>query len=173
MVDLDKRWVFIVTIIVIIVGTVMHFFYPWTNENKLVGYFAPVNESVWEHLKLLLFPLLAAIAIEVYLLGRKSQRIDNLWTGLVVSALVGMIFIVATFYTYTGAVTERSLSVLDIATFVAAAALASVVAHYLFKSKKVSKNTEMISIVVLIITVLAVFRFSYNPPSLPLFEEEL
>ena len=39
-------------IVLCAVSVPMHFFYEWLNNNQLVGYFAPVNESIWEHLKL-------------------------------------------------------------------------------------------------------------------------
>ena len=40
----------------IILGSLSHFFYGWSGNFFLVGFFSPVNESVWEHLKLLFFP---------------------------------------------------------------------------------------------------------------------
>lgn len=35
-----------------IVGTLWHFIYQWTGDNRLVALVCPVNESPWEHLKL-------------------------------------------------------------------------------------------------------------------------
>lgn len=43
---------------VLVLGTLSHFFFDWSGENRLVGIFAAVNESTWEHLKLLFFPAL-------------------------------------------------------------------------------------------------------------------
>ena len=37
----------------IITGTLLHFVYEWSGESLFVGIFSPINESVWEHLKLL------------------------------------------------------------------------------------------------------------------------
>ena len=39
-----------------ILGTLLHFTYKWSEENAIVGIFSAVNESTWEHLKLLYFP---------------------------------------------------------------------------------------------------------------------
>ena len=47
----------------IITGTLLHFVYEWSGESLFVGIFSPINESVWEHLKLLFFPM------SVFLLG--------------------------------------------------------------------------------------------------------
>ena len=53
-----KKWQIIVTIICLILGTILHFTYEMSNYNPIVGLFSAVNESVWEHLKLLAFPMM-------------------------------------------------------------------------------------------------------------------
>ncbi len=47
-----------------ILGTLSHFLYGWSGSRVLVGLFAPVNESVWEHMKLLFFPMLLYFVFE-------------------------------------------------------------------------------------------------------------
>ena len=46
------------TLIVSLLGSLMHFVYKWSNYYPLVGIFCAVNESVWEHAKILLVPML-------------------------------------------------------------------------------------------------------------------
>ena len=41
-----------------LLGTILHFTYEWSNKNTIVAAFSAVNESTWEHLKLLFFPML-------------------------------------------------------------------------------------------------------------------
>ena len=48
---------------VLILGTLFHFLYEWTNQCYIVGFFAPVSESVWEHMKLLFFPMLLYVSL--------------------------------------------------------------------------------------------------------------
>lgn len=50
------------TIFIMILGVVLHFTFEWANNNILVGTFSPVNESIWEHLKLLFFPMWILVA---------------------------------------------------------------------------------------------------------------
>ena len=47
-----KSWSVYGAVAIIILGTILHYFYPWFGENRVLGAFVPVNESVWEHLKL-------------------------------------------------------------------------------------------------------------------------
>ena len=46
-----------------ILGTLLHFTYKLSGNNQLVGVFSAVNESTWEHLKLVFFPMLLTIII--------------------------------------------------------------------------------------------------------------
>ena len=42
---------------VAILGSLNHFLYDWTGGSSLAALFCPINESPWEHLKLLFFPV--------------------------------------------------------------------------------------------------------------------
>ena len=55
-----------------LIGTGLHFLYDWM-PFQLVGMIAPVNESVWEHLKLLFWPFLLACPF-LARQGRTPQR---------------------------------------------------------------------------------------------------
>ena len=55
----------------LVIGTLSHFFYQWSGENFLIGLLSPVNETVWEHLKLLFFSCSAVYAGREGLAGGK------------------------------------------------------------------------------------------------------
>lgn len=55
---LKKSEIFGAIFVMVFSGTLMHFFYDWSGKNPIVALFAPYNESTWEHLKLLFFPVL-------------------------------------------------------------------------------------------------------------------
>lgn len=38
-------------------GVLLHFLYEWSGGNTLAAAFSAVNESTWEHMKLLFFPM--------------------------------------------------------------------------------------------------------------------
>ncbi len=43
---------------VLITGSLAHFLYDWSGNNLIIGLFSPVSESIWEHMKLIFFPML-------------------------------------------------------------------------------------------------------------------
>ena len=66
-----------------VAGTLLHFLYDWLPV-PLVGLFAPVNESVWEHLKLLFWNVLAA----GFVLCRKKPDAQRAWSGFLAALLL-------------------------------------------------------------------------------------
>jgi hypothetical protein len=90
-----------------------------TGGAVFVGLFAPVNESVWEHLKMGFWPLVAYSCVEWMVLREKSR-------GFPMAKLLGILamefFIVGIFYGYTAIIGREFLPV-DIGTFVAGTAL--------------------------------------------------
>ena len=71
---MKRKWL-IIGLLSILAGSALHFLYDlW--PNPLTAVFAPVNESVWEHLKLLYWPFLAAafVLTKDEADGRKSWR---------------------------------------------------------------------------------------------------
>ena len=51
-----ERQILVGVPVLFLAGTLLHFLYGLSGEFFLVGLLAPVNESVWEHLKLALWP---------------------------------------------------------------------------------------------------------------------
>lgn len=149
-------------------GTLLHFTYEWSGFALVVGLFAPVNESVWEHLKLLAVPMLAFAVAEYFTYG---SRLRNFWPVRLLSVLLGMGVIVALYYTWT-AVAGKIGMASNIAIF-----LIGVWAAYAFSAKLLatrrysSPSARCLSAVGLAILIAAFAVFSYNPPHCELFRD--
>ena len=143
-----RRSVWIGFIWSIVFGTMLHFLYGWTGENRVVGLYAAVSESTWEHLKLLFFPVLLYTVWEYIWLGHR-------WKGYVQvraeGVLLGMLTITALFYTYTG-ICGRHWLWADILTFVLGAA---VTAYYTWKYARRGRGSSVFGAVVLAVIASA------------------
>ena len=51
-------------------GTLLHFVYDWSGGWGAAAAFSAVNESTWEHMKLLFFPMFLFSVVQVCCLGR-------------------------------------------------------------------------------------------------------
>ena len=156
----------IVFLIISILGTIGHFLYEWTNYNMLIGYISPVNESVWEHLKLLFFPAILFFIAEYFTCDNKQE---NYISSSVLGIFAGLLSIIALFYTYSG-VLGYNISFFDIAIYYVGVAVMLTVRTLVIKNQLLSsKNAKIVSIVVIIIMCVAFFTFSYNRPVLGIF----
>ena len=80
-------------------GVLLHFVYEWSGDSPWAAAFSAVNESTWEHIKLLYLPLFLFSVVQVCLLGRNYPHLPAVRA---LSALTGLALIPVLFYTYTG-----------------------------------------------------------------------
>ena len=95
----DKKYYILSYILVSVLGALLHFTYDWSGENKFVGLFSATNESMWEHLKLIFFPMLV---LTIWDLSKGRGKEDGYTQARVLGILCGMATIVISFYTLWG-----------------------------------------------------------------------
>ena len=149
----------------VIVGTLLHFAYDWSNHAFLVSLIAPVNESTWEHMKLLFFPMLL---FSIFCISKQKSSYQNIVSGLFAGLLLGTFLIPIFFYTYTG-ILGFDVFWLDIAVFILSSFFAFTSAYRLIQSGKL-KNCTYLLIGLVIILTICFFLFTYFPPKIGLFK---
>ena len=149
-------------------GTILHFLYDWTGGSILVSPFCGVNESTWEHMKLLFWPLFAFALVQR--LFFKNQ--ENYWCVKLAEILLGLVLIPVLFYTYNGAF-GKSPDWINIAIFYITAALVFLLEWWAFKEDRLPcRHPQLAFAMICLIGVLfAVFTFA--PPQIPLFQDPL
>ncbi len=156
------------TLFTLVFGTLLHFVYQWSGFNPVVAFFAPVNESVFEHLKLLFIPYLIWSLIE---LGKIGYWEKTFFPRKAFSVLAGMLFIVVIFYLYT-AIFQRNFLIADISLFIVATIITFYL-DYLMKTSEFPYSTGLCTLgTILLFAMILMFPiFTFCPPALPLFEE--
>lgn len=160
-----KRYTLIGIIFVLTTGTISHFVYDWSGQNIFIGFFFPVNESTWEHMKLVFFPMLLYFP---FILRQVKQTTPCITTAYLFATLFGTLLIPVLFYTYSG-ILGYNLLWLDLLTFVL-----SVLAAFLFLYKSTLScrfsNLEKQLKTAVFLMAVGFFVFTYFPPTLALFE---
>ena len=160
-----KRFQIFSVIFTFIFGTILHFTYQWSGENNFVAIFSAINESVWEHLKLLYFPMLITTIIGYFYLGKE---VPNFVYAKAIGILTAIIFTIVFFFTYTG-VLGRSIAIVDIASFFIATILGEYVAYRLMKSR--FKCKYRIDIIILIVLGISFIIFTFFTPKIGIFKD--
>ncbi|HZK40608.1 MAG TPA: DUF6512 family protein [Atribacterota bacterium] len=167
----DRRiiliWEISCTLFVIGFGSVLHFIYGWTNHSSIIGLFAPVNESVWEHLKLGFWSLMIFSIPEYFFIGKKVKNFFIAkWSGVLALEIV----IIAVFYTYT-AILKKHLLFIDIGSYVAGAIVCQIIATQIFIKTKQSKQGNAFAIFGIMVIVFILMLFTYIAPRIPIFKD--
>ena len=147
-------------------GTILHFLYDWTGGSILVSPFSGINESTWEHMKLLFWPMFLFALIQRLLF--KDQH--NYWCTKLAEILLGLTLIPVLFYTYNGAF-GKSPDWFNIAIFYISAALVFLFEWWAFKQDRLQcKYPQLAFAAICLIGVLFVV-FTFAPPQIPLFRD--
>lgn len=147
-------------------GTLLHFLYDWSGQNPVVGAFSAVNESIWEHMKLLFFPMLVFSFIEY---GRIGKEYPNFWCVKVIGTVLGLTVIPVLYYTYTGAF-GVSADWFNIAIFFIAAAGVYWLESKLLQKQRPGCAFPAVALGTLLLLSVVFIMLTYLPPSLPLFQ---
>ncbi len=154
-------------------GTALHFLFDWSGRRLSAALIAPVNESVWEHLKLLFFPMLFYSVWE-YLIRKPGPAFLSSRTCGILSGLAAIVFF---FYTYTG-IFGTDVFWADILIFLAADILAFLISFFSEKRKNSCpdpadgcRSASLLCVSLLLLLTLLFFLLTFFPPAIPLFQD--
>lgn len=150
------------------VGTLLHFLYDWSGKSTVTAPFSAVNESTWEHLKLLYFPLFIFALVQ----SRFFTDFGNFWWVKLVSTVAGLILIPVLFYTYNGAF-GRSPDWLNIAIFFISAAVVFALEYWAFKNDRFQCKNGWVAFAALCVIGVLFVVFTFATPKLPLFQDPM
>lgn len=151
-----------------VLGTLLHFVYEWSGGSALAAWFSAVNESTWEHMKLLFAPVFLFSLVQICLMGRNYP---NLPAVRALSALTGVVLIPVLFYTYTG-VLGRNINWVDIAIFFLADLGAFALGFWLLRRGRLSSRwAQLLGLAVLWGLAFCFVWCTFRPVRLPLWRD--
>ena len=149
-----------------LLGTLLHFIYDWSGNLVLAAPFASVNESTWEHMKLMYFPMLAFAIVQ----SRYFNDFKNFWWVKLAGIFAGLLLIPMLFYSVRGAF-GNTPDFINIAIFFIAAALSFLLEAHLFKNGGLYIKFPLIALLIILIIGILFAVFTFLPPHLPLFRD--
>lgn len=151
----------------ILVGSLLHFTFEWSNRLPLVGVFSPVNESVWEHLKLGFWSLVLFSLIEYIFIRHET---NNFLLAKGFSVLILQSFILLVFYSYM-VVSSEPILVIDISSYVLGSILCQVVSYFILIKLNSKKIFNKVGLALILIHAAFLIAFTFAPPELPIFQD--
>ena len=145
-------------------GTVLHFLYDWLDGALWIAPFSGVNESTWEHMKLIFWPMFIFAVIQSFFF----RDVPAFWCIKLRGILIGLILIPVIFYTYNG-VFGKSPDFINIAIFFVSAALSYIYEWCAFKNERVGCRFPNLALEAIFIIGILFVVFTFNTPQLDIF----
>ena len=149
-------------------GTLLHFAYDWSGGSAAAAIFGAVNESVWEHMKLLVMPAFLFTALQVWVMGEYYPGIPMVRA---ITIPAGALMIPVLYYTYTGALGIQVTWVNITIFFLAAAGMFWLDYRLLHTGLPDSGWRQLLGTGSLWGLVFAFVWCTFRPPELPLWQD--
>ena len=163
-----RTWEVLGLIFVLAAGNLLHFVYDWSGQSPVVGALDAVNESTWEHMKLLTTPWVLWSIVELIALRRTGLPV---LTARAAGLLAGLAAIPLLFYGYQG-VLGRDIMWLDVAFSRVAGRRGFGVTWAMLGRRAVASPVWQVAGAAVLAAVGAAFiLWTFAPPDLPLFAD--
>ena len=149
-------------------GTLLHFLYEWLGEAAWIAPLSGVNESTWEHMKLLFWPMLFYAILQSFFFRDRGDY----WCVKLRGILLGLGLIPVIFYTYNGVI-GHSPDWINIAIFFIAAAIAYIYETRLLKKEPIGCTYPKLAIALLTLLAALFVVFTFLTPELGIFKDPL
>ena len=151
--------------IIFILSVISHFIYEW-NQTSIFSILFPVNESIWEHMKLLVTPVLIFSLFEYIIYRKKYIDFNNFILSYSISIIIGIISYLI-LYLPIHYIFGHSTIYAIILLFVIFI-LIEIVSYYIMNYKKIN-NSNIIGIIVIIGIYIILGYLTYNPIKIDIF----
>ena len=149
-------------------GTILHFLYEWLGNAVWIAPFSGVNESTWEHMKLLFWPMFLFAVVQSFFFREEKPY----WCVKLKGIIFGTILIPILFYTYNGVV-GKSPDWINIAIFFISAAAAYIYETKLFKKEGTDCKHPKLAFGILGVIALLFVIFTFATPEIGIFKDPL
>ena len=151
------------------VGTFLHFLFDLTGGSAAAAMFSAVNESIWEHMKLIYYPMILFAILQWYFVGRNQP---GYWCVKLAGLLLALTVIPVVYYTYTG-VLGTSADWFNIAIFFIAAGAAYWLEYGMMATEHPCPVGNAGSIAGILAIGILFTVFTFRPPRIPLFQDPI
>ncbi len=165
---MNKKFIIINIILTFLVGFLVHNMYSWI-PSTITSIF-PVNESLFEHMKLIyLSPVISSMILYIFFY-RKGHKINNFFFGLIVSTIFNIIIFyllyLPLYHTY------GSIMVMALITYFITIILSQYL-YYLIIEINNSDKLNVISLVMIVVIGAILLYFTYHPLKIEFFYDPI
>jgi hypothetical protein len=161
-------WEFVGFGVAAVGGTLLHFLYDWLGKAAWIAPFSGINESTWEHMKLLFWPMFIYAIVQSFFFRDR----EDFWCVKLRGILLGLALIPIIFYTYNGVI-GKSPDWINIVIFFVSGAAAYIYETKLYRKGTVACKNPSLAVVLIAAIALCFIVFTFAAPELGIFKDPI
>lgn len=148
------------SILIFLISTFVHNLYTWFS-NSFTLIFSPINESIWEHMKMIFTSYIIFAFIKyIYFKIKKIDTSNIFFNELILSILNIIIFLIIYLPIYY--LFGENLFITLIMYFITI---------FLIRNLNIKKDLNILSLIIIFIVYASFTYLSYNPPKIDIFRD--
>lgn len=164
-----KKWFLLSIPFIFLTGALFHFVFEFTGKNIIIAPFFPVNESIYEHLKLTFYPIFLWQLIGYLFLKNKVKLIFENWIiSNAISIITSTFFTVFLYYSFSGAFNIHS-TIADVSFYFISIVFGQLLGLHLYNKCEHNRALLLLSIAIILFMFISFIIFTFFPLKFPLF----
>lgn len=143
-----------------------HFMYDWF-PNFLTSIFFPVNESIWEHMKIIFGVIVFGSLISLILMNKFHIKHNNFYVEIITKAVLGVLFYLIIFIPLYKWLDENMFISLMLITYI----FVEIIGYKILKLNEM--NINILPIILIFLCYILFFLLTYYPPHNFIFFDEI
>ena len=142
-----------------------HFIFKWL-PNDIFSILFPVNESIWEHMKLIVTPVLIFSIFEYIIYRKKIIKFNNFLLSYSISMILGIIIYLIIYLLIDYMFGHSAIIAIGLLFFIFI--IVQIISYYIMNYKEI-KYSNIIAIGIIILVYIIFAYLTYNPIKIDLF----
>jgi hypothetical protein len=159
--------------VIVISGVLLHFAFVWAHRSRVIAVIAPVNESLWEHLKMVYWPSVVFTCVQFAFADAVPPNFamaKALGTYAMAGVILGLYYPTALVWREAA---SRARLIADGTIFVVAVVLGQYVAHLLMRTTGGALRNDLIGVILLALPAAVFAVTTFRPPHTGMFMDQL
>ena len=148
-----------------ILAVILHFIYGWM-PNTFISVIAPVNESIWEHMKLIVSSSLIFSIFEYFIYKKKDITFNNFILSYAISCILGIIVYLLLYIPLNDIFGHKAYIAISLLFLILV--FVQIVSYYIMNKENI-KHSSDIGILLILIIYFAFGYLTFHPPKINLF----
>ena len=148
-----------------VISIICHFTYEII-PNDIFVLFIPVNESIWEHMKLIITSSLFFSIFEYLIYQNKKIKYNNFLFSYAISCFIGIIIYLIVYIPLDNIFGHSPVIAISLLFIIFI--FIQIVSYYIMNKNKIT-NSNIIGLLIIIIIYFIFGYLTYNPPKINLF----